>query len=233
MIQQDIGVYKLEFEDGSYYIGQSLNIQKRLKDHYGYLLRGVHHSYKVQQKYDKVKKLPSHKIIKYCDTSELNKIEDSLIDLSDPMCLNVKAGGDNNFGINAPTAKYNVSDLELAFFLLVDNPGILHKEVASFVGIDINTVHDISAGRSRAYTELRTMYPDKYAQLIKMKAHNTRGKTTIVLEHDTGEIVTLVTGEYSEFCRTHSVQSSNLSKVLAGKRKSTMGWKLKEKYENI
>lgn len=230
---QNSGVYKLEFEDGSYYIGQSLNLKSRLIDHYRMLVQGNHHSYKVQNKFDILKTLPKHTIIKYCGTAELNKLESSLIDLTNPKCLNVKAGGDSNFGINAPTAKYLTQDIEIAFLILVENPGVKHSYVADFVGIDISTVHDISAGRGRALSEMKLMYPKKYELLISQKASNTRGKNTIVLQHEDGQIVTLVTGEYSEFCRVHGVQTSNLSKVIKGSRKSTMGWKLIEKYENI
>jgi hypothetical protein len=230
---QKSGIYKIEFEDSSFYIGQSLNLDTRFKDHCKLLLAGVHHNYKMQQKYDKFKKFPTYTIIKYCEPELLNDFESELIDLSNPKCLNIKAGGNNNYGANAITAKYATEDIEMAFLILVNNPGILHKEVAEFVGIDINTVHDISAGRNRVFTEIRKMYPEKYDLLLKMKAANTKGKTTVVLQHLDGRIVNLVSGEYSEFCRNNSVQSSNLSKVITGKRVSTMGWKLIEKYENI
>lgn len=229
---QTSGIYKLEFTDGSYYIGQSVNLDTRDKDHLGALKNGSHFNYRVQTKYDTLGYLPSYTIIKLCTPSELNHYEGSLIDLKDPLCLNIKAGSDSNFGFNAPTAKYLTSDIETAFFILIDNPGILHKDVADFVGIDINTVHDISAGRNRVYTELSKVYPDKYAQLLKMKAANTRGKTTIVLEHTDGRTVTLVTGEYSEFCRQNNVQNGNLTKVIKGERKTTMGWKLITQYDN-
>lgn len=230
---QKSGIYKLEFQDGSYYIGQSINLASRCKDHYRMLLEGSHHSYKVQEKYLVEQVLPKHIILKECDSTELNQLENLLIDLKDPLCLNIKPGGDNNFGINAITTKYDTIDIEMAFLLLVEHPGISHKDVAEFVGIDINTVHDISAGRSRAFTEMRIKHPEKYAQLIKIKAANTRGKNTIVLQHDDGRKVTLITGEYSEFCRNNGIQNSNLAKVVTGKRKTTMGWKLIEKYENI
>lgn len=229
---QTSGIYKLEFIDKSYYIGQSVNLNTRDKDHFSALSNGSHFNYKVQNKYDSLGVLPSYTIIKLCNPSELNSYESNLIDLKDSLCLNIKAGGDSNFGFNAPTAKYLTSDIETAFFILIDNPGILHKDVADFVGIDINTVHDISAGRNRVYTELSKAYPDKYAQLLKMKAANTRGKTTIVLEHTDGRTVTLVTGEYSEFCRQNGVQNGNLTKVIKGERKTTMGWKLIKQYDN-
>lgn len=230
---KNIGIYKLEFTDGSYYVGQSVNIKSRIKDHYRELIAGTHHSYKLQEKYNKLCVLPTHSTVTICDVTELNSIEENLIDIKNPLCLNVKAGGSSNYGINAPTAKYDTNDIELAFLLLVDNPGIPHKEVAEFVGIDISTVHDISAGRNRVFTEIKTKYPEKYNRLLAIKAPNTRGKCTVVLEHIDGRTVKLITGEYSEFCKLNSVQTSNLSKVINGTRKSTMGWKLVQKYENI
>lgn len=227
------GIYKLEFSDGSYYIGQSVDISSRFRDHYRMVLAGNHHSYKVQNKYDELRQLPKHIVVEYCPKEHLNTKEDLYIKLDDPKCLNIKAGGDSNFGINAPTAKYDILDLEVAFLLLVEYPGILHREVAAFSGIDINTVHDISAGRSRAYTELKALYPDKYDKLIKMKAPNTRGKYTTIIKHTDGREVSLVTGEYSAFCTANGLQSSNLSKVIKGHRKSTMGWSLVRTYENV
>jgi len=232
-MHNNIGIYKLEFIDKTYYIGQSLNLKSRLKDHYRMLLDGNHHSYKVQNAYIRTGTLPIHSIIQYCEVSELDAIETKYIKLDDPLCLNIKGGGDSNHGINAPTAKYLTSDIETAFFILVDNPGVKHSYVADFVGIDINTVHDISAGRGRVYTELSKIYPEKYSKLLSIKAHNTRGKNTVVLRYVDGTEVTLVTGQYMDFCRKYGVQSSNLSKVINGSRKATMGWSLVETYENI
>jgi hypothetical protein len=230
---QNSGIYSLLFSDGTYYIGQTTNLIQRAKEHYRLLLLGEHHNYKVQSKYNTLGTLPEYKVIKECTPSLLNKEEGLLIDLLDQKCLNIKAGADSNFGANAPTAKYLTSDIELAFLILANNPGVSHKEVAAFVGIDINTVHDISAGRNRAFTEMKSLYPELYAKLLKNKAPNTRGKTTIVLSHEDGRVVKLISGEYSEFCRQNKLQSSNLSKVVKGSRKSTMGWSLVETYENI
>lgn len=230
---QKSGVYKLYFPDGYFYIGQSTDISRRIKEHYSSLINNTHFNYRLQDKYNKCNILPAAETLVLCSISELNDTEDKYINLEDPLCLNIKAGGNNNFGINSLTAKYLTTDIEMAFLLLVDNPGIKHKYVADLVGIDISTVHDISAGRNRVFTEMKIKYPDKYALLLKNKAHNTRGKFTTVLKHTDGRVETLITGQYSEFCRNNNIQSSNLSKVINGSRKSTMGWELVETYENI
>lgn len=235
-MDKNFGIYKLEFEDGSYYIGQSVNLNKRsrYKDHVTMMLNNRHHSYKVQDKFDSLQKLPTYGVVEYSDLINLNSLEQKYINLNDKNCLNVKAGGGSNYGQNTDTAKYFTYQIEDAFFLLINNPKILHKEVATHTGLDINTVHDISAGRSRAVTEMSIKYPEEYAKLLKMKAHNTRGKTTVILANNkSNKEVTLVTGEYSQFCRDNNIQSSNLAKVITGKRNSTMGWYLVSKYENI
>lgn len=232
-MEQKSGIYKLKFETGQYYIGQSVNLNNRYKEHCRLLLLNKHHNYKIQELYNKLNVLPTFEIIIECPVSELDTRESALINLKDVNCLNIKAGGDNNFGFNALTAKYLTVDIELAFLILVNNPGISHKEVAEFVGVDINTVHDISAGRNRAFTEMKVRYPEEYQKLLKQKANNTRGKNTIVLQHEDGRVVTLISGEFSAFCKANNVQNSNLSKLISGQRKTTMGWKLIEKYENI
>lgn len=227
------GVYKLTFKTGHYYIGQSINLSKRKLEHYKMLMQGTHHSYKMQEHYIKQKELPEFNVLLECDIDSLGKEESRLINLKDPLCLNVKPGEIQNYGYLAPTAKYLTLEIETAFLLLVNNPGIQHKEVSECQGVDISTVHDISAGRNRAFTEMSKAYPDLYAKLLKQKAPNTRGKTTIVLKHEDGRVVTLVSGQYAEFCRSTGVQQPNLSKVIQGNRKTTLGWSLVEKYENI
>ena len=80
---------------------------------------------------------------------------------------------------------------------------------------------------------MQKFYPEEYKKLIKQKANNTRGKHTVILQHEDGRIVKLISGEFSKFCKENNVQNANLSKLMAGQRKTTMGWKLLEKYENI
>lgn len=232
-MQKTIGIYKLTFKTGHYYIGQSINMSKRKLDHYKMLMLNTHHSYKMQEHYVKCGKLPEFNVLVECSLEDLGAKESELINLSDPLCLNVKPGQMQNYGYLAPTAKYLTLEIETAFLLLANNPGISHKEVAECSGIDISTVHDISAGRNRAFTEMSKIYPELYSKLLSQKAPNTRGKTTITLKHEDGRVVTLISGQYAEFCRNTGVQSSNLQKVITGKRKATIGWTLIQKYENI
>lgn len=229
------GIYKLEFIDSSYYIGQTTNLNNRKLQHYRDLLKGNHFNYKVQTKYNNEKILPKFIIIKTCNNiDELNTLEQDNINIKDNKCLNILVGGINSYGYNAPKAKYLTLDIELVFLLLVNNPGISHKEVADFSGVDISTVHDISAGRNRSYTEMFKMYPEEYTKLLSIKAANTRGKRTVILKNmNTNKTITLLSGQYSQFCKDNNLQVSNLSKVINEHRKNTGGWELVRTYENF
>lgn len=129
-MQKTTGIYKLTFKTGHYYIGQSINLLKRKLEHYKMLMLGTHHSYKMQEHYTKFRELPEFNILLECDTDDLSREESKLIDLKDPLCLNVKPGESQNYGYLAPAAKYLTLEIETAFLLLVNNPGISHKEVA-------------------------------------------------------------------------------------------------------
>lgn len=51
------GIYKLEFEDGSFYIGRSVNLHDRLSEHITKLKYSKHYNYKLQRKYYKYQKI--------------------------------------------------------------------------------------------------------------------------------------------------------------------------------
>lgn len=217
------GIYKLHFSDGSFYVGKSLDVNTRFKEHLGELKRGAHFNHKVQAAYDKLGP-PEFTILAECSADSLNDLERSNINLDNPKQLNILAGSDKLYGEEAPRHIYFNEDMLAIFLTIASNPKISRKELASHYGVDVSTVHDISAGRGRALM-FKNAYPEEYSKLIANKASNTRGKHTVRLTNG-NTVVELVTGEYSEFCRKHGIQSSNLSKVINGNRKSTMGWSL-------
>ena len=54
-----VGIYKLEFIDGSFYVGRSTSIKSRYKDHISTLKRNASGCRKLQNKYNGVLLLPS------------------------------------------------------------------------------------------------------------------------------------------------------------------------------
>lgn len=217
------GIYKLHFSDGSFYIGKSLDVNARFKEHLGELKRGTHFNYKVQAAYDKLGP-PEFSIVTECSAHSLNELERVNINLDNPKQLNILAGSDKLYGEEAPRHIYFNEDMLAIFLTIASNPKISRKELANYYGVDVSTVHDISAGRGRALM-FKDAYPEEYTKLMANKASNTRGKHAVKITNGT-TVVELVSGEYSEFCRKYGIQSSNLSKVINGSRKSTMGWSL-------
>jgi hypothetical protein len=75
-------------------------------------------------------------------------------------------------------------------------------------------------------------HPGLIQNIQNNMAKNTRGINTVTLTNGR-ETVTLVSGEYTEFCINYGIQNSNLSKVINGSRKTTMGWRLVENVKNF
>lgn len=223
-----VGIYKLEWPSGKYYIGQSIDLNNRFKYHLADMIKGNHFNYKIQNQYNK-EGVPTFNIVKYCDIDTLDIEEINLINLKDMNILNILPGGGKMFGENSARAIYTDSNIEQAFLLLV-NSSLTRKQISKETNIDISTIYDISAGRGRGKDFLPLKYPDMYTKLLNNKANNTKGKNTIKLTNGIINIE-LITGEYSTFCRNNNIHPSNLSKVISGVRKHTMGWRLA--HENI
>lgn len=47
------GVYKIEFPDGRFYIGSSINIERRVRGHHSDLRRRIHKNYRMQRAFNK------------------------------------------------------------------------------------------------------------------------------------------------------------------------------------
>lgn len=67
------GIYKLEFSDGSFYIGQSINIEERWKQHVDKMVKGKAAA-PVQQAYEKCG-LPTGIVLKECHRNYLDALE--------------------------------------------------------------------------------------------------------------------------------------------------------------
>lgn len=218
-----IGIYKISWPSGEYYIGQSTDLKTRFSEHLSDLRLGKHFNYKLQETYSKLG-TPNYTVLCEVPVASLDSVEESYIDLSNPLCLNILKGGSVNRGMDSPRCKYHDEDILEAFRLLCTR-SLTHTEISKITGVDTSTVSDISSGRGRGCEWLQEKYPDMYAILLATKAKNTRGSREVTLSNGEATVV-LKVGEFSEFCRKYGIQNANLSKVINGSRKSTQGWKL-------
>ena len=173
----NIGIYKLEWATGHYYIGQSISLDKRYKKHLDDLRLKNHFNHKVQDAYNKLG-TPAFSVLLLCSTDSLDKDESARINLSDPLILNIMAGGGIMYGEYSPRAVYQDQLIDKAFLLLVEGK-LTRKEISQTTGIDLSTIYDISSGRGRGLDFLPTKYPEHHAKLMCSKAANTRGKIHI------------------------------------------------------
>lgn len=97
-----IGIYMMEFRDGSVYIGQSNNCERRKSEHYESMIAHLHPNKKVRTKFNSYG-LPVWTILQECPLEDLNALEIFYIDkyssYHGTLGLNLNRGG----GVTRPT----------------------------------------------------------------------------------------------------------------------------------
>ena len=80
IIYMKSGIYRIELGNGNYYIGSSVNVSKRKREHLSYLRIEKHCNKRVQRAWNKYQ-IFDFVILELCDESELIKKEQVLLDL--------------------------------------------------------------------------------------------------------------------------------------------------------
>jgi group I intron endonuclease len=232
------GIYKLIFSNGSFYIGRSVNIEGRYKDHCSVLQNNKAHNKKLKQTYA-LCGLPSLEIIETCTIEESKSREVYWISELNAMVdgLNISPGGDDIlFGDKHPMAKYaNSTVYNVVELLASSTPVYSHKDIENLTGVTQSTIKDIVCQRS--HTWVKEQFPELYQKMLDTKVlrkgnslanlnPQANKKTTEYpkIKSPNGEIFSIE--HLTDFCNKHGLQSSNLSHVLSGRRKSHKGWTL-------
>lgn len=94
------GVYRLDFSNGVYYIGQSVNIKRRYTQHIKELKKGTHSNPRMQNCFSKYG-VPNCSILLECNKEDLSKNETSIIinNIDNPLCCNICKEGMSRLGI--------------------------------------------------------------------------------------------------------------------------------------
>lgn len=235
-----IGIYKLTFSNGAFYIGRSINIEKRFKDHCSHLSRNCSGSPKLQAEYNRLESLPLLDILEEASIDTLSDKEVYWIKLYDAVNkgLNVLIGGtDVLYGDTHPQSKYsNEQIVNVLEYLASDTPIYTHIDIEKLTKVKSTTIKDIVCGKG--HTWLKEHFPDTYEKMLLVK--NTRksvnsmanlnpqaNKKTLVYPDVISPNGTVYTIEHlSNFAKEHGLQASNLSHVLSGRRAHHKGWKL-------
>ena len=229
-----IGIYKLEFAGTSKcYIGQSLNIEMRFKQHLN-LMRKQESSIKLNQAYLDYGN-PTLEIILECGSSELDSTEQEAIEIYNSVvagfntCLS--AGGKTSLqGEQHPRCAYTNEQLKQVLILLVTRLDMSLEAIAEETSVSKNVVTNISCLNSHHW--LKDCYLDIYSKLEIISENNLRRlptkngpkSETFKVFSPTGEIHIIT--NITTFAKQHSLDKSHVSKLRSGERKSHKGWKL-------
>lgn len=235
------GIYRLYFKGTDrVYIGQSVNIEKRYRQHTLSMEKGIS-NYKLQEAYIMYGH-PSIEILDECSIEDLDTVEDECISIWNSV----------NYGFNlyttaneAPTYKgfgsgnsrYTKEQIVQVFNLLVDTD-MPFSDIQTYTGVPSDTTSNISSLVSHIW--LKEEYPQKY--LLLVSKWGNRSNYTVVSDKLSAKakgivypsirspegIIHTIDNAY-KFAKERGLAPNHFQEVLNGHRKSHKGWKLCQK----
>lgn len=231
-----IGIYRLLFSrTDKVYIGQSINIEKRFKEHI-FSLRREEASKKLQEAYS-IYGTPSFEILVECTKEDLDLYEKEAIEIFNSVKngLNYTSGGScapSTKGPGASRAIFSKEQILSVFNLLIENK-LQIKEISKLTGVTESAIWPIAGLKNHKWLE--DEFPRQYAILVSLNGtRNTKQSAA-----SKGIIYPLIISPLGEmfnvtnirhFALAHKLDNSHLGAVLKGKAKSHKGWKLYEEH---
>lgn len=236
-----IGIYKLNFTGtDKVYIGQSVNIENRYKQHL-YSLRKGTSSKKLQTAYVDYG-LPVLDILLECSVQELDLNEDEAINIFDSCNSGLNMYSTAN---EAPTYSgygyghsiYSKETILICIDMLLDSANVEYTDISTFTGVNTSTIARLALTDTHqwAWDE----YPDKFIKMKEMhplrkpvrynKISNglcakSKGITYPSIKSPNGEVFSI--DNAYQFAKDRGLAGNHFQEVLNGHRKSHKGWKL-------
>lgn len=226
------GIYKLAFNGTTdVYIGQSVNIEKRIIKH-KYLLYNSKASKKLQKAFE-IYGMFNYEILEICKEEELDFLEKEIIEIYDSYNngLNSTQEAKCGYGLSGethPGAKFSNEQIITCFNLLINNPELTYKDIADITETNKSLLTDIVGGKR--HTWLKTKFPNEYPKLKLVDRHSGKnsaknlGKKYPPIMSPDGKVYEVTNA--SSFSREHNLHNGHLSDVLNRKAHSIKGWKL-------
>ncbi len=239
------GIYKLDFKGtDKCYIGQSVNIEKRFKQHLNDLKVG-NHNYKLLQAYNLYGN-PALDVLIECTSDELDVLEAEAIEI-----FNSVNEGFNIYscpnqapvlkGVDSGNSKYSREQLIQAYKLLAKNPELSYNQIYELTQVSVSTLSNLV--QKSVHVWLIEEFPDLALSIdsvnIIRKNNNNLKRAEYCKTHNTAkakgihypDIVSPDNILYSvenvqEFARNHSISKSSLHRILTRETKSCKGWRL-------
>lgn len=160
------GIYCLhyELEDYQYYIGKSIDILDRYKNHCSHLKNGTHHNKNLQAKYYDVQILPSMHILEKVPINSLDLAEIDWISKFDSYYngMNETKGGESSYGESNPFSLYS-KDTYIEIAKLLAYTDLQYREIAVQLSVSDRVVSTIGMGYT--HTWLNSEVPEIYAAI--------------------------------------------------------------------
>ena len=228
-----IGIYRLCFNGTDRcYVGQSVNIEQRYRAHLNSFIIGKANP-KMMEAY-KLYGSPSLKIVCECSVRELNELEAEAIEVYNSVNngFNIYASATDTplyYGESHPRCKYtNKQILEVA--QLLTDPDNKAFDISEITGIHIESVQSIASLKVHGWIEKED--PETYKKLVNLlgKRKNPKGIAARGIAYPpvmcpNGTVYTNIEN-LSKFCEQHNLCRPNFRKLLLGKIKSSLGWRL-------
>lgn len=221
------GIYLLYFDEISeVYVGQSINIEKRYRDHISALKLQKHTNYKLQEVYQ-LYGIPKLQILEICSLNELDKLEihwtDEFNSIESGLNISVPGKGAASGPANH-NSKYSVLQI-LRVFRALYLTSISDIEISDKYKVNVATIRAIRLGHSHRWLEDK--YPKQYAKIRSYITNRTYTPKNLIpggsyLRDPEGNVHHIQ--NIRRFAYEHGLDSSAISKVQLGKKSSVKGW---------
>lgn len=244
-----IGIYCLSFGDSDkVYIGQSIDIERRYNKHINRLSKETtteHRNYKLLEAYTLYGK-PTITILEVCTTSLLDTKEIFWISEFDSIKngLNICAGGKSGWGVSNGSSVYTEEQILEVFNMLSDPVMYTQDQIYTTTNLPLSLIRCIS--HSYTHTWLEEAYPEKYEVMVQLNPARAKkaddiGHAKLVAKNIGINYPTIIDSEGIEyivdsvrgFAVAHSIDASNLIKMLDGKYKVCGKFRLKDATDKI
>lgn len=224
------GIYVLYFEcdDGQYYIGKSINIQTRYKEHCSELKNNKHKNKTMEKGYllyglptiiplEEVLDLEYQNIREIAWIRELDTYNNG---------MNGTIGGEGvGCGADSPSSLYTRETYIRILEQLANTDKIL-AIIAKELSVSKEVVRQIAIGVRHAWLAIE--FPELYTKMLLKKGTRRNGPQTYKeyppIKSPEGVLFNI--SNTREFARDNNLQQSHLGSVLRGTVKSHKGWTL-------
>lgn len=223
-----VGIYSLYWEKQDLvYIGKSIDLESRKRQHLNSLLNNKHTNFKVQEAFTKYG-YPEFIVLEVCNSSKLKELEvqwTAEFEALNSLGIVDPEVGLGDIGENNPSARHTKLQYLLVFRQLLSTKRLKIREICLNTGVSDNVVNSILYGKKHRW--LKDKYPFLYSLMISRNStRNTDANNRVhaTFKHEDGTIAYVT--NLSEFSREFGLTPAAVSRVYRGERVQHKGWRL-------